>query len=53
MKKSRSFIHLISVLLLLLWGGVMLYFYASGRLERGEYVSSEGWFSAMVLVGGI
>ncbi len=53
MQKSRSFIHLISVLLLLLWGGVMLYFYASGRLEKGEYVSSEGWFSAMVLVGGI
>ncbi len=53
MKKSRTFIHLISVLLLLLWGGVMLYFYASGRLARGEYVSSEGWFSAMVLVGGI
>lgn len=53
MKKSRAIIHLISVLLLLLWGGVMLYFYASGRLAKGEYVSKEGWFSAMVLVGGI
>ncbi|MEI6535292.1 MAG: hypothetical protein WCN98_08140 [Verrucomicrobiaceae bacterium] len=53
MKKSRTIIHFISVLLLLLWGGVMLYFYASGRLARGEYVSKEGWFSAMVLVGGI
>ncbi len=53
MKKSRSIIHFISVFLLLLWGGVMLYFYASGRLAKGEYVSQEGWFSAMVLVGGI
>lgn len=53
MKKSNNLIHFISVLLLLLWGGVMLYFYGSGRLARGEYVSTEGWFSAMVLVGGI
>lgn len=53
MKKSLIIIHFISVLILFLWGGVMLYYYASGRLASGEYVSKEGWFSAMVLVGGI
>lgn len=53
MKTSRTITHLISVLLLLLWGGVMLYFYASGRLLKGEYVNREGWFSTMVLIGGI
>ena len=51
--KTRQFTHLISVLLLLLWGGVMLYFYASGRLAKGEYVSKNGWFTTMVIVGGV
>lgn len=53
MKTSRTGIHLLSVVLLLLWGGVMLYFYASGRLASGEYLARDGWFRPMVLVAGI
>ncbi len=53
MKTSRIGTHLLSVLLLLLWGGVMIYFHASGRLAKGEYVSKNGIFTTMVLVGGI
>ena len=53
MKNSRTGIHLLSVVLLLLWGGVMLYFYASGRLASGEYLARDGWFRPMVLVAGI
>ena len=53
MKTKLHFTQVLSVLLLLLWGGVMLYFYASGRLAKGEYVSKQGWFMTMVLVGGI
>lgn len=51
MKASRISIHLISVALLFLWGGIMLYFYASGRIAK--YLQSEGIFQPMVLVGGI
>lgn len=51
MKSSRTSIHLISVALLLLWGGIMLYFYASGRVAK--YLQSEGIFQPMLLVGGI
>lgn len=51
MKSSRISIHLISVALLLLWGGIMLYFYASGRVAK--YLQSEGIFQPMLLVGGI
>ena len=32
MNSSKKQIHLISVALLYLWGGVMLYFYTSGRI---------------------
>ena len=53
MKTSRIGTHLLSVLLLLLWGGVMIYFHASGRLAKGEYVSKNGIFTTMVLIGGI
>lgn len=47
----RHAIHLISVLLLMLWGAVMLYFYASGRLVN--YLPPDGVFRPMVLVSGI
>jgi uncharacterized membrane protein YcgQ (UPF0703/DUF1980 family) len=51
MKTQRLGIHLISTLLLLLWGGVMLYFYASGRIAN--YLPPDGIFRPMVLWGGI
>jgi hypothetical protein len=51
MKTQRLGIHLISTLLLLLWGGVMLYFYASGRIA--SYLPPDGIFRPMVLWGGI
>lgn len=51
MKTLRIGIHLVSVILLALWGGVMLYFYASGRISK--YLQSEGIFQPMVLIGGV
>lgn len=48
---KRTAIHVISVLLLMLWGAVMLYFYASGRLVN--YLPADGIFRPMVLVAGI
>ena len=51
MTVQRPFIHLISVSLLLLWGGVMLYFYATGRVNA--YLPPDGIFRPMVLVSGI
>ena len=53
MNTRRKLNHLVCVTLLLLWGAVLLYFYASGRLAKGQYVSQQGAFSTMVLVGGI
>ena len=53
MKTSRIGIHILSVLLLLLWGGVMIYFYASGRLDKGVYLSKTGIFIPAVLYAGI
>ncbi|MCB1207908.1 MAG: hypothetical protein KDK97_01215 [Verrucomicrobiales bacterium] len=51
MKTSRIGTHLTSVLLLLLWSAVMLYFYASGRIA--SYLQEQGIFQPMVLIGGI
>lgn len=51
MKSQRIGIHLISVVLLLLWGGVLLYFYASGRIA--SYLPPDGIFRPMALWGGI
>lgn len=48
---KRTAIHMISVLLLMLWGAVLLYFYASGRLVN--YLPADGIFRPMVLVAGI
>ncbi len=51
MSTSRVVTHLVSIALLLLWGSVQLYFYASSRLTH--YVSSDGIFRPMVLVSAI
>lgn len=51
MKTQRIGIHLISTLLLLLWGGVMLYFHVSGRIA--SYLPPDGIFRPMALWGGI
>lgn len=51
MKTQRIGTHLISTLLLFLWGGVMLYFYASGRIA--SYLPPDGIFRPMALWGGI
>ncbi|MDZ4406327.1 hypothetical protein [Prosthecobacter sp.] len=51
MSATRTLVHLISVAMLLLWGGVLLYFYISGRLVN--YLPPDGIFRPMVLVSGI
>jgi hypothetical protein len=51
MPLTRSFTHYLSVALLFLWGGVMLYFYASGRIIN--YLPPDGIFQPMVLAGGV
>jgi hypothetical protein len=51
MKTKPIGIHLISALLLLLWGGVMLYFYVGGRIVH--YLPPDGIFRPMALWGGI
>jgi hypothetical protein len=51
MKTERIGIHLLSTLLLLLWGGVLLYFYYSGRISN--YLPPDGIFRPMALWGGI
>lgn len=49
--KSKNLIHLVSVALLFLWGAVLLYFYASGRIAH--YLPPDGIFRPMVLLAGI
>jgi len=51
MSGTRTLVHLLSVTMLLLWGGVLLYFYISGRLAN--YLPPDGIFRPMVLVSGI
>ncbi|MHB1079302.1 MAG: TIGR03943 family putative permease subunit [Prosthecobacter sp.] len=51
MSGTRTLVHLLSVAMLFLWGGVMLYFYLSGRLTN--YLPPDGIFRPMVLVSGI
>lgn len=53
MSAQRIVLHLISVALLLIWGGIMLYFYVSGRIENYLPPITEGWFRPMALAGGI
>jgi len=51
MSGTRTLVHLLSVAMLFLWGGVLLYFYISGRLTN--YLPPDGIFRPMVLVSGI
>jgi len=51
MSATRTLIHLVSVALLLLWSGVLLYFYATGRIT--QYLPGDGIFRPMVLMSGI
>ncbi|MFO1486585.1 MAG: hypothetical protein U1F71_24700 [Verrucomicrobiaceae bacterium] len=51
MNAQRLITHLLSVLLLIFWGGVMLYFYISGRVT--SYLPADGLFRPLMLVGGI
>jgi uncharacterized membrane protein YcgQ (UPF0703/DUF1980 family) len=51
MKAQRLLIHLLSVLLLILWGGVMIYFHVSGRVIN--YLPSDDLFRPLMLIGGI
>ncbi|MDB6072961.1 MAG: hypothetical protein JWO89_601 [Verrucomicrobiaceae bacterium] len=51
MNAKRLATHLTSVVLLLLWGGVMLYFHLSGRMAA--YLPQTGIFRLMALYGGI
>jgi hypothetical protein len=51
MNLTRAFTHYVSVALLFLWGSVLLYFYASGRIIN--YLPPDGIFQPMVLVAGV
>ncbi len=51
MNRTRSTIHFISAALMLLWAGVFIYFYASGRLTH--YLPAKGLFRQLVLFSGI
>jgi hypothetical protein len=51
MSGTRTLVHLLSVAMLLLWAGVLIYFYISGRLIN--YLPPDGIFRPMVLVSGI
>jgi hypothetical protein len=51
MSATRTLVHLLSVAMLLLWGGVLLYFHISGRLIN--YLPPDGIFRPMVLASGI
>lgn len=51
MSGTRTLVHLLSVAMLLLWGGILLYFYVSGRITH--YLPPDGIFRPMVLASGI
>ncbi len=51
MNTQRTVTHLIGVALTMLWGGVLLYFYLSGRLAH--YLPADGIFRPMVLIASI
>ena len=51
MKAQRLLIHLLSVLLLVFWGVVMIYFHVSGRVVN--YLPSDVLFRPLMLIGGI
>lgn len=51
MSGTRTLVHLLSVAMLLLWSGILLYFYVSGRLSH--YLPPDGIFRPMVLASAI
>jgi DUF1980 C-terminal domain len=48
---DRRFFHWVSCLLLLLWGGVLVYYFASGRIVH--YLTGSGAFQIQCLLGGL
>lgn len=51
MSGTRTIIHFLSILILLLWSAVLLYFHMSGRVTA--YLPPDGIFRQMVLISGI
>jgi hypothetical protein len=51
MSGTRTTIHFLSILIMLVWSAVLLYFYASGRVNA--YLPPDGIFRDMVLIAGI
>ena len=51
MSGTRTIIHFLSILILLLWSAVLLYFHMSGRVAA--YLPPDGIFRQMVLISGI
>ena len=51
MSGPRTIIHFLSILILLLWSAVLLYFHMSGRVAA--YLPPDGIFRQMVLISGI
>jgi uncharacterized membrane protein YcgQ (UPF0703/DUF1980 family) len=51
MSGTRTIIHFLSILILLLWSAVLLYFHLSGRVSA--YLPPDGIFRQMVLISGI
>ena len=51
MSGTRTTIHFISVLIMLIWSAVLLYFHASGRVNA--YLPPDGIFRDMVLIAGV
>jgi uncharacterized membrane protein YcgQ (UPF0703/DUF1980 family) len=51
MSGPRTIIHFLSILILLLWSAVLLYFHMSGRVAA--YLPPDGIFRQMVLLSGI
>jgi len=51
MSGTRTIIHFIGILIMLLWSAVLLYFHVSGRVAA--YLPPDGIFRDMVLIAGI
>jgi hypothetical protein len=51
MNGTRTTIHFLSILIMLVWSAVLLYFYTSGRVNA--YLPPDGIFRDMVLIAGI
>ena len=51
MTATRLILHFLSILVMLVWSAVLLYFYYSGRVAA--YLPPDGIFRAMVLISGL